>query len=813
MAESDIVSTVLHLADQDGNLSEDSRLFILAAFDGDHDLADASSAAGPQERQRPTGGSAPDLEPVGAYLSAIEVEGFRGVGSAATLNLKPGPGLTIVAGRNGSGKSSFAEAAEFALTGKSYRWQNKAAVWREGWRNLHHEGATSIRVRIAEEGSGPTTVGVDVDGGKDLDDAAVWVQRDGAKRQAGRSCLGWEHDIETFRPFLPYDELGGILERRPSELYDAVEAILGLGQLEDAEHRLAERRKLLETPVNNEKGLRKDLRAACATVPDERATRAGRLLGKRTPDVAGVRDLAVGAGQPESGGVLAALQAIVGLRLPAREAIESACCELIDAASQLTSLRESARARDAELRAIMRTALDLHARHGDIDCPVCGEGRLDAGWATRVSDVLASDDEDVSRLSRATTDRNRARGQLEHVVGGLPPALRSAAHLDVNGLSQLRVEWAEWCALPDDDVAAANKAAQYFGVVEELVSAVRLVAEEELKRRDDAWSPLALRLAAWVRLADEVEHTATIRADVIAAHQWIREHRGMLRDERLRPLSEQAAKVWAELRQESNVDLGPIELEGSNTRRRLSLEASVDGTSAGALPVMSQGELHALALALFIPRATMPASPFQFVIIDDPVQAMDPAKVDGLARVLSDLAATRQVIVFTHDDRLPETARRLGIGCHIVEVHRGARSVVDVVPSREPSGRYLDDARAVASDFEVPDATRVRVIPELCRMAVESACREVYFGRNLLAGRGRGDIEDQWSQSPKTRQRVALALDRDNRELDAWLERDRRRPRALTACGRAAHEGLIRDPHGAIDDVRLLIDAIMRSGS
>ena len=53
---------------------------------------------------------------------------------------------------------------------------------------------------------------------------------------------------------------------------------------------------------------------------------------------------------------------------------------------------------------------------------------------------------------------------------------------------------------------------------------------------------------------------------------------------------------------------------------------------------MSQGELHALALALFLPRASLDESPFRFVVLDDPVQAMDPAKVDGLVALLSEIA-------------------------------------------------------------------------------------------------------------------------------------------------------------------------------
>jgi hypothetical protein len=41
-----------------------------------------------------------------AFLQSIRVEGFRGAGPAATLEISPGPGLTLVVGRNGSGKSS-----------------------------------------------------------------------------------------------------------------------------------------------------------------------------------------------------------------------------------------------------------------------------------------------------------------------------------------------------------------------------------------------------------------------------------------------------------------------------------------------------------------------------------------------------------------------------------------------------------------------------------------------------------------------------------------------------------------------------------
>ena len=99
---------------------------------------------------------------------------------------------------------------------------------------------------------------------------------------------------------------------------------------------------------------------------------------------------------------------------------------------------------------------------------------------------------------------------------------------------------------------------------------------------------------------------------------------------------------------------------------------SVDGEPGTALGTMSQGEINALALSVFLPRAAMPGSPFGFLVIDDPVQAMDLAKVDGLARVLAKVAADRQVIVFTHDNRLAAAVRDLCIPATILEVTRTA---------------------------------------------------------------------------------------------------------------------------------------------
>jgi hypothetical protein len=133
---------------------------VLAACAGAEALTAALDGHG-TPRPAPEGGgktAAAPPEPPGAYLRSITVEGFRGIGPAATLTLTPGPGLTLVVGRNGSGKSSFAEGLEVLLTGGNKRWDGRSAVWKDGWRCLHHPNPCLVRAEFAVEALGTVTV-------------------------------------------------------------------------------------------------------------------------------------------------------------------------------------------------------------------------------------------------------------------------------------------------------------------------------------------------------------------------------------------------------------------------------------------------------------------------------------------------------------------------------------------------------------------------------------------------------------------------------------------------------------------------------
>lgn len=139
--------------DQDDSLSVEAGLLVLASCEGQEALGSALAAEelphlteAPPEKAA-TGATAD------AFLGAITVEGFRGIGPRASLPLAPGLGLTLVVGRNGSGKSSFAEAIEILLTGDNLRWRGRVQAWRENWRNLHNAESTEIEASSSSTGS------------------------------------------------------------------------------------------------------------------------------------------------------------------------------------------------------------------------------------------------------------------------------------------------------------------------------------------------------------------------------------------------------------------------------------------------------------------------------------------------------------------------------------------------------------------------------------------------------------------------------------------------------------------------------------
>lgn len=782
---------------------------VLAAFEGEQALGGVLAGAQPSAPAKPP---PPAAAPSGVYLESLTVAGFRGVGRPVTLELPPGPGLTLVVGRNGSGKSSLAEALEMLLTGSNRRWKTRPKVWAEGWRNLHH-APPSIEATFAVDGRA-TPLKLSRTWGDGADVGASALSIDGRRRPADEAA--WQQALTGYPPLLSHNELGQVLEGRPTDLYDALATILGLADIAAAEALLRRERLDTERLIKEQQRVADEIRAQLAGLDDERATSTVPALGARAWDLDAVRR-AVGGGiaAVEERSELRTLRELSTLPVLDRERVREATTRLREMRDELVRLggSDAAAARDTAL--LLDQALAVHAPHEGSDCPVCGTaGVLTYEWRLQAAERIRDLREQAATVEQAVRRATDVRAEAGTLVSPAPAALAEAAGVAVDSAAA-SAQWRRWSTPPQGDDLGLL-ATHIDTVAPDLIAAiagVRAAAAAELERREDRWRPIAQRLVAWLPDAERAQAHREGLPQLRAAESWIKEAHEGLRRQRFEPIAEQVQQNWEELRQTSSVQLGELRLEGAgtSTQRRLTLDVSIDGAGASALGVMSQGELNCLALSLFLPRASMPESPFRFLVIDDPVQAMDPVKVEGLARVLHRVSRHRQVVVLTHDDRLPDAVRRLDMAATIIEVQRREESAVELRQILDPVTRHLDDARAVAISDDLPVEAR-RVVPGFCRLALEAACAHAVSRRTVHEGRTHAEVEAALEEPTTLLMWLALALLRDARrsgDVMALLNReDPRLADVVKSANRGAHVAVNADLIGLVRGTEKLIARI-----
>ncbi|CCQ15619.1 putative uncharacterized protein [Rhodococcus sp. AW25M09] len=803
-----LVDVVIDAIDADAELSDEVKYFVLAALEGPTSLQELLDGISTPHVPEPSGSQLVE-EPVGAFLTSIGVAGFRGIGPRAALQLHPAPGITIVSGRNGSGKSSFAEALEFAITGSSYRWENKAKLWADTWRNLHQGDPCEVRVGLTIEGSEPTVVGVDWTSDAALKGCSTWTQVGKQKRSTGTDALGWKSAVELHRPILSYDEIGGLFDATPSTLHDALAKLLGLDEITDAEKRLAAVLKEVKGPRQRAAESLRQLKTSLSDASDDRVNNAADLVKKRVADLDAVLALATGADASASRALIG-LKRLAALSAPTQQRVDEVVAELRAAAADTADSADEALSVVEQRNDLLDAALRLHSETGTIECPVCATGTLDDAWAGHSRAQLAEQSQKLAAYKHSRRRLDQAQRAAVELGNEIADAT-AVEGVDLPSLSDYQKSVAVAREQPPNPSGMADHLATTIPAVIEFAEALRTEAKEAAAQREDTWAPIAGRLAAWATLESAAREADEAVKNVDAAKKWSASHAKQLRDQRLAPIAEQARDIWAELRQESNVDIGAINLVGHNTSRRVVMTGSVDGVESEALSVMSQGELHALALALFIPRATTPNSPFRFIVLDDPIQAMDPAKIDGFIKVLSTLAKTRQVVVFSHDDRLATAIRQLAVDARMVEVTRETGSSISVAQTLNQAKRYVEDVRALVQDEKVPDEVKRRAIPGLFRLALESAAQQLFYAKQYKEGGGRVETEERWSSAKTTKKRLALAVYNDiDKDLSQWLKFREGRGGTVHIANAGSHGSSdVPITWGVVNDLERTVDGIL----
>ena len=788
------------LADEE--IDDQVRTLVDAACESE-DALQAVLAGEERERRAPTKSSA---APPGAYVEEISVMGFRGVGPRANLQLEPGPGLTVVFGRNGSGKSSFSEGLETLLTGTCGRFEGRRSkVWEKGWRNLHASDKARVEAKLTIEGQQPLHLVRSWKKDADLDDSQIDA-RFADKSETSLESLGFTEALAEFRPFLSHPELGALVEE-PSKAYDLLNKVLSLDEVVAAIARLGKLRKDMAKQRRELNAERRKLKEAAGDLEDERAQKCVKLLGKKEPDLAKLEAIVLGGDEDDGADTrLKNLTRITRAVLPSAEELETAKAELREAMKAFAEASTDAAETNATLIEAL-TAAKAHLEHSPESCPVC-ERDMDDAQRAKIDERLGAAKESNTRFREARRGLRRAKDKAETLVGKVPQReLELAFSLELIEDPAPLIEAAKESV--DDPEQLLEKLDVQPAKLRPIVAGMIEAAAKEAETIESVFRPFATEVAAYIGRAKEWEPRAPQLKPVETAEKWLDARREIMRDARFNPIVDRAREIWSKLSAESFVSLDDISLAGKKNNRRVEFTAHVDDQDAEALSVMSQGELNALALSIFIPRMCHASSPFRFLMIDDPVQAMDPHKVDGLARVLDEVAKTRQVIVLTHDGRFVEAVRRLQIKATVFQVIRQPESQVKVRKAHETITQLLDDAHQVlGAQKELGDDVCARVIPAFCRAAIDAACEEAFRRRRLKRGEEHEDVEKVLSKSRTTHAKAALALFDDTKrtsDVNATITEQ------LNDDARQAYIGCLRAAHGTYDgDLKSLISETRR---
>ncbi|MEZ4234399.1 MAG: AAA family ATPase [Polyangiaceae bacterium] len=746
-ASSDLYFEILTLLVDDPKLTDRERTLIDGALRGDADfsavLAEPSKAPPLRERSQEERGPRPPR----VFLEQISVQGFRGADEQATLQLRPGPGLTLVVGRNGTGKSTFVDAVETLLTGTTERWEDRKA-YKLGWKNIGTSLPPLISCAFLAEGIGRCEARRTWASAAALAEGVVsFSDHSGAEQ-----TFDWKSACASERPFLGYRRLATVVED-PSSVFDALHGVLGLELFDVASGRLDEAISQYNAQLKEVDRKKEAATAALAASSHPVSPALLALAEAKKPDLQAIQ-VSLNGVVESRGDDEPDLRSIGRANLPTASEWENARAELDAAIEHCAAKREESLAGGRELLHVLEVALPLFSAAPQA-CPVCQTELSDV----QVEGIRARADA-LRKASGAHHDAETALKELHQQAVRLasrlcatPQALIEQAQPALSP-TELATVSRTVNATPEEAVRALVGYAPHLGALHRAQS----LASEELERRGADLKRVTGPVQAWLSGAQDLAARKPVVKELKQAKKWLKSTAESMREKRFAPLEEATVSNWKTLGADTSVALSGVKLAGSRTQRKIDLQVQIDGKDAPGAAVLSQGEVNCMALSLFLPRAISQDGPFRFVLIDDPVQAMDQVRVSGLAQVLQRAAEELQVVVFTHDTRLVGAVRRHQIPATVLEVQRRANSRLEVKEFVAPHIRYLKDANAVVYSDGTGDELPRRVVPGFCQLAVEAAAQEVIYRNRLGSGATYEEIEELLSDRTNLLSLVAFAL-------------------------------------------------------
>jgi predicted ATPase len=377
-----------------------------------------------------------------------------------------------------------------------------------------------------------------------------------------------------------------------------------------------------------------------------------------------------------------------------REVLEGERSSIRD---ELARLGREKKAVDA-LRSLLSDSLAVLGPQPPRDCPVCEQrlppaldlpGRL----RIRVGAVTSRELEELEAKERA------GQARVAEVEKALAEHLRLEAELEraQQELERQRVAAVE--ALGGAGIAEGKVAPRLAEVVAELereAAAIRSGLEamegelgaialrerslttallavirkrEELERHELAAKALA---AAHARDEERAQAMAARARQLEAIRRALLEAKQGLAGDSLAKAGPRAQELYRALVRHPLFDALAIQATPKANKVDYAFQVSRAGAAGSAREarlVLSDGQLTATALALFFGLAESSAHGLDLLYVDDPTQNLDLRSKEAMAKVVTRLAETRQVVVSTQDEDFVSFLDAAGF-CRAAAVHR-----------------------------------------------------------------------------------------------------------------------------------------------
>ncbi|WP_083451499.1 AAA family ATPase [Leucobacter celer] len=670
-------------------------------------------------------------------LEKVSIQGYRGIANNEPLVLvfDPTPGITVLHGLNGAGKSSISDAIEIALTGETPAKTGGTAGRAALWDPIHlARGAAIAQVEVVLSAKEyRLTLQAEIDSAGNVQTHKADLSGPGGVASIELDA-SWRQSLASHQPVFAYASL----ERRVQLSRDLAEYFEGLLALGGSFISLQE--AIAGKAGESDQALARWQAARTRAMKDIAQIDADHGPQIAGPPLPAVEEPAVKDNMQEwleSSELLQLGTASSPLPRDTRQQLADAATNVAAAILTLEEARvTSEQGLAGSLDALFSEATNLSIET-DV-CPVCAEPR--PGWlhtlkeTVKANTKLAQFRRDVEakvRILRALTESHLSPVLLVANSASPDDPIRDLS----TSASTLAQAFTEAMATQSPShysvLSAATSLSEWLVsqeaqiLIDEAVVRTDAIKQWQIARTGAVQSFLAVWQADGELAAESIDWKETTkRLGDLQKH---------LRAKRSTTLEGRASSRVEELLSDAELRLQSINV--LSTKASMGL-ADREGNKV-ELGMLSAGQRNAVLLAPLL--ASVDGGPFGFLVLDDPVHAFDELRIDRLADTLSEIAESRRVIVMTHDDRLKEYLASRMEDCDTRLVSRSNTSgEVEVSDSSHFWQELLNDAvemrefaiREAGSTGEITNALR-----GLCRMAIDNALRTFTLRNAVLRGR------------------------------------------------------------------------------